>query len=112
MSSIDATAPLPRDSDNIEPAPTLGFTLCVFLIGWIVQLTVYAPMFKVLPAGDDFPVLADIQRGNQQGPLPIIRESNSALNYRPVRGLGLWAFANIPPPIASSGFMSCILQAP
>jgi len=97
MSSLEPTTVVKGDSDNTGPQTTLAFTLGVFLVSWLAQLIVYAPMFKVLPAGDDFPVLADIQRGNDQGPIAIIRESNSALNYRPIRGLGLWAFANISP---------------
>jgi hypothetical protein len=97
MATFDATSDVSTSSDNQTRRPTWVFTLLAFAIAWLGQLVLYIPMFQVLPAGDDFPMMHEILRGNETGPMSLIRVSGSTQNYRPVKSLGLWAFGNISP---------------
>lgn len=95
MNRLDPSNGLEISSDNQITRASMGFTLLVFLVGLIAQIVVYAPMFKILPAGDDFPVLNDLNRGNEQGALSLLTKSYSNVNYRPVRALGVWFFGSV-----------------
>lgn len=97
MTSINVTSAAISSSDNRSDRPTLLFCVTCFVIGWIVQVAIYAPMFKVLPAGDDFPILNEIHRGNSEGPLSFFKISGHAYNYRPIKSLGIWAAGNVSP---------------
>jgi hypothetical protein len=57
-----------------------------------LQLAVYWPAWRGLPAGDDFGTpIAEIKRGDLEGPLALVTQSPQARYYRPVQSLLTWA---------------------
>lgn len=79
---------------NSEKHP-FNLSLAGILVLVALHLILYSPGYNVMPCGDDFPVLGELNRGNEYGPVALIRQSASGLHYRPIRSLTVWAFGNL-----------------
>jgi len=83
---------IPHSKDNIADT---RFLTWFFIILVILSLVVYRDIFTVKPSGDDFtPPLAEIHRGQVDGPLAFFKSSQLG-NYRPLDSLLMWAFGSI-----------------
>lgn len=63
----------------------------------LLLVVVYHQSFRVLPAGDDFSAMAEIQRGNEVGWVKFFTERVEIKNYRPLQNLVTWAMADAFP---------------
>jgi hypothetical protein len=73
----------------------LGRILVLFALLFTLQIVTYYRSFAIKPASDDFPVVHEIQRGNQFGPTIFFRESMSNMHHRPFKSLGIWWFGRL-----------------
>jgi hypothetical protein len=75
----------------------IGFRKALLLILplFVMQIALYHRSFGIKPASDDFPVVHDILRGNQQGPGIFFTRSFTSMHYRPFKALSIWAFGQI-----------------
>lgn len=85
-------------SNKIEgPQATLRLSRVLLLILplFLAQICLYYRSFGVKPASDDFPIVHEIIRGNEQGPGIFFRQAIGPEHHRPFKSLGIWAFGNI-----------------
>lgn len=76
-----------------DPAGKLG--LLMFAIVFAAQIALYRESLHVRPAGDDFaPPLAEIVRGEEEGPLAFFLETKQSV-YRPLQSLTMWLFGRV-----------------
>lgn len=74
---------------------SIQFAVLAWLISVIALVALYSGSFQNKPAGDDFaPPLAEIVRGNAEGPLVFFKQSAQPHNYRPLQSLLMWAFGS------------------
>lgn len=90
MTSDAAAAP---DASVHRPSRRfIWITFTLFLLG---QLFAYAQAFKVRPASDDWPIINEVHRGNQQGVGVFFTDSVIRIGYRPLKSLAIWFFGNL-----------------
>ncbi len=82
-------------SDDGPAHPTLGRILLLATLLFLVQIALYYRSFGIKPASDDFPVVHEIIRGNDNGPGVFFRQSFTSMHHRPFKSLGTWMCAQI-----------------
>jgi hypothetical protein len=87
-------------SMNFEPhaphIPPARYALAVFLLIFAAVVLLVPQAWGIKPASDDFPIINEVHRGNQQGVTVFFTHSATGQNYRPFKSLTLWAFGNLP----------------
>src|SRR4051794_23623374 len=78
-----------------QPAAGWGFVLGLMVALSVMQIAIYHESFHIKPAGDDFPYVNEINRGNREGPAVFFTRSFTAQTYRPLASLGIWTFGNV-----------------
>src|SRR4051794_20355193 len=88
MTPEPATTTLPaRDQ---APAAPVAQAVLALLVGLIGLLLVGHRSFQIKPAGDAFPYVEEIRRGDTEGPAALITRSFTWQTYRPLTSLAIW----------------------
>src|SRR5437660_10618959 len=87
-------------SDAHQPAiapASAGAAALAFVICFAALLAVAHDSYLIRPAGDDFPEINQILRGNQLGPAVFFSSSHSSQVYRPFKSLAIWLCGRVAP---------------
>ncbi|MBX3358551.1 MAG: hypothetical protein KF745_08985 [Phycisphaeraceae bacterium] len=74
---------------------SLRFCCIAFAVLMLVMTALYWNSLDIPPAGDDYPALSEIQRGNEFGVMSLFSKPLQGKNYRPLQSLVVWAVGNI-----------------
>ncbi|MGH7179903.1 MAG: hypothetical protein ACREJC_21180 [Tepidisphaeraceae bacterium] len=85
----------PRAALPIRARPSRLFAATAFVLVIAAQLLVYSGSYHIKPAGDDFPIVNEINRGNIQGIKVFFTQSVIRIGYRPLKSLTIWWFGNL-----------------